>query len=580
MPLETRSDGSLVKLEEWKWLVSKLKASWKLQMLGVLGLCGTSLLWLVDPLIIKWLIDVVLPARSVASLGVAVALLLAAFVGRFFMLIASLYTASLTGQHLILGLRRRLFAKLQRCSTQFFETHQIGDLSYLLEQDVDQVGGLGADIIPTLVRIILTALLTVGMMFRLNVILTLVVIVFLPIFIVLGVTFRRILQKAASQSRAAAGQRNSILLESLTGAVQIQLLGALLPISRRYVHGVGKALRANLGERRCQLAYSAASLCTIACATTVMLGFGGARVIHGALSIGGYVAFYTYLLRLFEPLNTAIDMHSRLQKGRVSIRKLMDLEALQPAFPETGRAGNWDVGPVQEIQYHDVSFEYASGCSVLRGVNLTLQLGDRLVLAGASGCGKSTLIKLLARLYEVPIGAILIDGVDIREIHVDDLRKRIGVVPQEPVLFEGTIRENLLIGRRRASESEILKAIHVACLEDVLAKRPEGLDCKLGQFGAGLSGGEKQRLAMARVVIQQRPILVLDEATSALDPHIKASVLSRLAEVTADKIVIVVSHDSMTKAWAGREVIVQEGRCVERQAEPKLPEGLDAQLIC
>lgn len=551
---------------EWRWLAKKLKFSWKLQALGVIGLCSTSLLWLVDPLIIKWLIDVVIPARSVNLLGMAVLLLLAAFGGRFFLLISSLYMSTLTSQRLVFSLRRQLFAKLQRCSAEFFETRKTGDLSYMLEQDIDQVGTLGADIIPTLVRIVLTAVLTMAMMFRLNWTLTWLAIIFLPLFVVLGVTFRRILQHAASRSRSAASHRNSLLIESLTGAIQIQLLGALAPINRRYVHGVADALRASLAERRRQLAYSAASLCTVACATTIMLGFGGVRVIHGALTVGGYVAFYTYLLRFFEPLNTAIDMHSRLQKGRVSVCKLIELESLQAQASQVPHAHR-TLDSVRTVSYKNVSFAYRNGRPVLRGIDLVVNRGERLALVGTSGSGKSSLIKLLARLYELPEGTICINGVDIRDMHPDDLRKVIGVVPQEPILFEGTLRENLLFGKPDATDADIEQAIYIACLEEVISKLPLGLDHRLGQFGAGFSGGEKQRLALARVVIQQRPILVLDEATSALDSETKAAILSRLAAFTADKVVLVISHDSVHRAWADRGLLIHDGTCVEFEDE-------------
>jgi ABC-type bacteriocin/lantibiotic exporter with double-glycine peptidase domain len=564
---------------EWRWLARRLRFSWPLQALAAAGLCGTSLLWLIDPLVLKWLIDVALPSHQLKGLAIAILLLLLTFGGRFFLLIASLYTSSLTSQRLVFALRKNLFSRLQRCSTEFFETHQTGDLAYLLEQDVDQVGSLGADVIPTLVRIVLTAVLTLAMMLRLNWSLTASVIIFFPAFIFLGVTFRKILQQKASRARTASAHRNGLLVESLTGAIQAQLLGALLPLRRRYVHGVSESTRASLSERKQQLAYSAASLCTVACATTLMLGLGGVRVIHGALSIGGYVAFYTYLLRLFEPLNTAIDLHSRLQKGRISVRKLMELEEVESEPISSGDAVLALPATVEEVTYQDVSFQYRNGPTVLDRVNLSLHKGERVVLAGASGSGKSTVVKLLTRLYELPNGAIRINNVDICLIPPEQLRRMIGVVPQEPILFEGTIRENLLLGARHASAQQLRKAIYCSCLEEVVARMPGGLDYRLGHFGAGLSGGEKQRLALARVLIQNRPILVLDEATSALDPEIKATVLSRLAEAAADKVVLLISHDSFSQSWATRGVWMNTGTPVEFWPGSTPRQRFDVELI-
>lgn len=213
-----------------------------------------------------------------------------------------------------------------------------------------------------------------------------------PDFIFIGIKFRQLLQRAALKSREAAVHRNSLLLESLTGAIQIQLLGALRPIARRYVRGTGAAVRANLAERRMQLAYSAVSLFTIACAATVMLGLGGVRVIGGGLSIGGYVAFYTYLLRLFEPLNTAIDMHARLQKARVSIRKLMEIDGLESVEAMPAQAPVAELAPeaVDRVAFNAVSFAYpGSARAGLSDVSFSVSRGDRLALTGPSGSARA-----------------------------------------------------------------------------------------------------------------------------------------------------------------------------------------------
>jgi ATP-binding cassette, subfamily B, bacterial len=545
---------------EWRWLWQKLRKTWRLQIFAVAGLCGTSLLWLADPLIVKWLIDDVIPGKNLKMLGLAMALLLTAYLGRVLLLTSSLYASACAGQSLVFRLRRKLFAKVQRCSGDFYETHHVGSLAYQLEQDVDQVGALGAEIIPTLMRITLTTGLTTAMMFNLSWWLTCSVILFIPIFLTSGVMFRRILQRAASRSREAAARRNSFLIESITGAIQIQLLGALWSIRRRYMKVVVSAVRANLAERKSHLTYSFVSLFTVAFATTVMLGFGGIGVVEGSLSVGGYVAFYSYLLRLFEPLSSAIEMHARLQKGKVNVRKLMDLDSLRPQLSEASMVAKDTPGAVDEISCEGVSFGYSDDCQVLADANLFLRKGELVAIVGQSGSGKSTLTKLITRLHEVSKGSIRIDGVDIRDLNINGLRTLIGIVPQDPILFEGTIRENLVLGKRDAAQWEIERAIHVACLDDVLKKVPGGLDYRLGQFGSGLSGGEKQRLALARVIVQERPVLILDEATSALDYEVRLKLLDRMSEVSTNKVALIIGHDSVSGWRADRVVEVRNGR--------------------
>ncbi len=557
-----------------------MRPSWRLQLFSILSLCGTSLFWLVDPLIIKWLIDSVIPQRNLNLLGLAVILLVGGYCGRFSLLIASLYTSALTGQRIMRRLRHTLFAKLQHGSAELFEHTPLAELVYQLEQDIDQVGALGGDTAPTLVRIVLTSALTVIMMFHLNWLLTITAILFVPVFVSVGVVFRRRLQFAASRTRDAAAKRNSLLMESLAGAIQIQLLGAIFPIKARYVKGVVKAMRVSLAERQTQLAYSAASLGTVACATVLALGLGGASVMRGQLSIGAYVAFYSYLVRLFEPLNTAIEMYSRLQKGKASMGKLMALEQLEVPKRDDEPSRCTLPESIDELVLDNVGFGYSPKRPVLRNVSFVARAGERLAVVGPSGEGKSTLLRLLSRVYEVQDGMIRINGVDTSSLSLQSLRRAMGVVPQEPILFEGTIRENMLLANRNACDEDIDTALYIAGLDRLLQSLPQGKDHRLGPFGAGLSGGEKQRLALARVILQKRPIVLLDEPTSALDAEVNARVLERLDKLAEPRILFVITHDDKTIRWASRIFKLENGKCMEVPEQTTLPSLTNESLAC
>jgi ABC-type bacteriocin/lantibiotic exporter with double-glycine peptidase domain len=555
MTPRTAAQEPITATTELKWCLSLLSNKWGAQAAAVLLLLTSSLLWTVDPWILKWLIDRVIPLRHWRSLIVAAGLFLGVYFGRFVSLGTSLYLSTLTAQRITLNLRRRLTTILQRSSASFYDTHAVGDLVYHVEQDVDQVGALDADIFPSLMRISVSAVLTLAMMLALNWQLTCEIVLFVPAFVSIGVVFRRILTNAGSRTRGAAAARASMLTEALTGAIQVQLLGAIRTVGRRYGRLALDAMRSSLAERKSQVTYSVLSLSTIAVASTVMLITGGYWVITGALSIGGYVAFYTYLLRLFEPLNSAVDMHSRLQKGRVSIRRIMDLERTEKRTDmERGERSRAALRTAETLKCDGLRFQYPSGRTVLTGPGVHVSRGERVALIGPSGTGKSTMLKLIARVHEPTGGRITLDGVDIRDISLDILRRIIGFVPQDPVLFEGTILENLLLGNRAATDVDIKNVLRVACLDGVVETLPGGLNYHLGPFGAGLSGGEKQRLAVARVLLRDPSMLVLDEVTSALDANVKSTFLRRLADYAGHKAVLIAGHDALIVRWADRVI--------------------------
>jgi len=309
-----------------------------------------------------------------------------------------------------------------------------------------------------------------------------------------------------------------------------------------------------LRERRLQLAYSGTSMLVIAAVSTMILFLGGSGVMDARLTIGSYVAFYTYLLRLFEPLNTVLEVYSRVQRVRVSIIKLMSLESVEPVRAGVGVERGAEIGHVASVEFKNVSFGYTKDTPILSGLAFKIRPGERVVVYGPSGSGKSTAIKLLTRLYDPSEGAVLVNENDIASLPVNTLRHCLGVILQEPIIFEGTIRENLMLANPDATEEQIREALDVACFAEVAEKLPGALDYRLGTLGSGLSGGEKQRLAIARVILQDRPILVLDEATTGLDAYVKDRLLRNIAEYSRKKAVLAISHDDVVRRWSTRVI--------------------------
>lgn len=541
------------------WFGARLLRCWRFEAVTIALLCVTGVLWQCDPIILKWLVDYALPGSHLKMIASGAMLLLIIQCCRLVTLSISLYTSARCGQQLAEILRLEAFEKINDLPVQMVEGTRAGDILYSLEQDVDQVVLLGSEILPTLMRIFLVTGLAVFMMWRLDSRLTLVTSASMPLFLGLGWYSRTVLKKFAEESRTAASERSGFSSEAIGGYVQIRILQAFARVRDLYARRVQQGTRALLSERKRQIFYSSASSLIVAIATTVMLGVGGINVIHSRLSVGSYVAFYTYLLRLFDPLNMAVDMFARLQRASVSIARLRSLsnastltrDETLASFRESHSQGDQETcGEVLECS--GLSFSYGNGHLAFQNISFTVRRGSRILIDGPTGAGKSTLLKILAGVYPDYQGDIFVDGVNMRSMAMHG--QLVGFAAQHPVLFSGSLRDNLLLGFPDATLKEIEEALYISCSDSIVTNLSKSLDYHISQSGAGLSGGERQRIALARVLLQRRPILLLDEALTGLDDSTKRELLSRLHAYTRDRITIVASHDPVCKMWTDQYV--------------------------
>ncbi len=547
---------------EWRWLWIEVRPLARYQAAALLCTVGAGALGLVGPLVMKWLIDRVLPQQRWDALAIAAGALFGASTLRELLTASGTYVRTLGVERLVYRLRLRLFKRLQVLPAAFYARQPVGDLVQRLERDVGLVGDLGSDIAATGVRMVIEISITAATLVVLDWRLASIVVPLLPVLAFVRHRYRGRLQQGAREVRDAFGQQSNLLNEALTGVTHVQLLGAEPRFARRYAHLGLKTLERFLRQRRLELTYAFLSMTTIAVGAALIVGYGGARVMQGHLTAGGLVAFYAYVGSIFMPLNTAVELYSRMNRVRASIRRLMDIEEVPDRLDEPSVAASLATRP-QALTWTKVTFGYDPGAPTLRGIDVTLGTGERVALVGESGCGKTSLLKLIPRLYDPTSGAIAIDGGDLRAFSLHDLRKAISVVPQDAMLFSGTIRDNLRLGRLDATSNEMMQAAAIAGLTEIVEKLPCGWDTPLGPMGSGLSGGEKQRLAIARALLQERPILVLDEATSALDAPSEDRLLTRLEPWCADRIVIVVSHRLAVARWAERIIVLSHGEIVE-----------------
>jgi ATP-binding cassette subfamily B protein len=561
---------------EVRWLLRQVSPFASLLFANFICIVGSSALTLVDPLIMKWLIDVALPKRDVR-------LVLVGALACCMVYLASLgmsYTATLSGsfvtQKMKFRIRISLLRRIHILSAKYHSNAQAGETLYRLEQDVDRVAELTGDIFPVIMHMVIVGIMVVVTMGILNRQLTLIVLPLLPIFYLIQRRFAGRLKEAADAVQGQEGKINAFLQEHLAGILQLQLLNRISTQGRKFARLAAQGARFQVQQRMTEIIFGGASVSVIVLGMCLILGFGGYQVTRGALSIGGLVAFYAYVVRLFEPIGIAVDLQSRFQRVGASIRRI--LEIMDKSQLSSIGLSNTSLGPniAPEVEFQSVWFSYKKDRLVLSDMSFRVEAGETVALVGLNGSGKSTVGMLTTRLHEPDTGRILIGGRDIQEVSRRSLRATVTLVPQNPILFDATVRENLLYGNPAATGQDLQRVVTITQLDEVLRKLPRGLDEPLGPLGARLSGGEKTRLALARTLLQQPRILIVDEITSALDAPTAENLLQGLELFRQARTLLVISHRPATILWAHRILVVDHGQVVDSGHHEKLMLRCDA----
>jgi ABC-type multidrug transport system fused ATPase/permease subunit len=545
---------------ELRWLVSRVKPFLRLHLGSYCFVVISSFLVLLDPLLVRFLIDDVIPSGRVRLLPLVA-------LGFFLTYVARLGTDSAASmlnfravQKMIFRSRLNLLRHLQRLSAEYHDKRPLGDTLHRLQNDVDQVATLSGEVIPSALRMATVFTLVMTTMLILNYRLTIVVVPLIPVFILVRRQFHDRLRRASDSVQEQSGKVIGFLEEHLSSIIQVQLLSCEQREARRFARLSGGAMRAQVKRRGTELFFTALLYLIIVAGISSVLGYGGYLVTAGKLTPGGLVAFYGYTLQLFIPLYGVVDIYSKLQRAGASIRRLMEITEAQATLHDNPGAVvlNPDAAAVVELQ--DVSFSYDAERPVLDEVSLRVNAGERVAIAGRSGNGKSTIARLVARLYDARSGTIMIEGTDVRDIKLRSLRSSVIFVPQDPVLFDVSLRENLLYGNSTATDRELDQVARLAQLENVIRKLPNGWHEPLGPRGNRLSGGERQRVALARALLQRPKVLILDECTSALDALTERQVLDALDGFLQNVTTIVISHRPFPTRWANRVIHLERGQ--------------------
>lgn len=474
------------------------------------------------------------------------------------------------GERLAFELRTRIFAQLQRLSIDFYTDEKAGRLLTRMTSDVEALSLLFQDGIVNLAVQGLTMLVVTVILFRLEPELALVTVLgVVPAMLGLTLWFRSASDRAYNVVRDRIADVLADLSESLSGIRLVIAANRRRHNLVRHRNIVGAYRDANVRTSEVNARYGPATDLVGVVGQILVLAIGGHLVLQGSLSIGTLAAFVLYLTTFFAPIQQLVQLYSTYQSGQAAVVKIRELLGTEPSVPEAADATA--LPPVEgRIELRDVSFGYLADVPVLREVSLRIEPGETMAFVGTTGAGKSTIAKLVARFHDPTGGAVLIDGHDLRTVTLGSLRRQLGLVPQEPFLFAGTIRDNVAFARPGASDDELLAACRAVGLDDLLTRLPDGLDTIVHERGVSLSSGERQLLALARAFHARPRVLILDEATSNLDLDSESKVERALDVVLEGRTAIVIAHRLATARRADRIAVIEGGRLVELGSHDEL----------
>ncbi|MGF1513209.1 MAG: ABC transporter ATP-binding protein [Elainellaceae cyanobacterium] len=465
-------------------------------------------------------------------------------------------------------LRLDAYAHLQTLSLSYFETAKAGDLSYRLTEDIDRVGEVINKLFHDFLPCVLQLLVVFGYMLYLNWQLTLATLVMVPLLAALIGWFGDRMLAASRRSQNRVSDLSSLVSETVSGMRIIQAFSAEAFELERFRHEAE-------GNRLAQ--YRTAWLRAVqfpvvgflyAISILLLLLLGGWQIAAGNLTGEAFGSYVAAVLLLIDPIAHITDNYSQFKQGEASVDRIFELLALRPAV--VGRPGAKPLPPVKgRVAYRSVSFSYGEQ-PVLQDLSLEVSPGEAIALVGPSGSGKTTLVNLLPRFYDPQGGEILIDGIDIRSVNLRSLRQQIGIVPQDTLLFSGTIAQNIAFGQRDVDMDRIVAAATVANAHRFIQAFSQGYSTYVGERGVNLSGGQRQRLAIARAVLLDPRILILDEATSALDSESEALVQEALERLMIGRTVFIIAHRLGTVRRADRIVVVDQGKIAETGTHQEL----------
>jgi ATP-binding cassette, subfamily B, bacterial len=531
----------------------------------------STLMVVVFPGVTKWIIDGVVRTHRPDRLLPLIALAAGAFVLQHAFNALRIILNNTFEQKVIFDLRSDLYSHIQLLPLRWFDNRATGDLMTRVIEDVNSVERVLIDGIEQGVVAVLQIVIVMAVMFYLNAKLALLALAPFPLLIAGALTYTLTAHRRYRLQRRAASAMNALLHDNLSGIRQIKSFVREKEEHARFNRVSAQLRHATLVVMRVWAIYSPSMSMCEAIGAVMVLGFGSHAVLTGAMQIGDLVAFLMLTAFLYDPISRLHQLNQLVQAGRAAGERVFEIldEPVEPGFvAEISDSGRARI--LGDIRYEDVSFSYAKGLHALRHISFHAPPGATIALVGATGGGKSTLVNLLVRFYEFGGGEIYVDDRPIREYALRSLREAVGVVTQESFLFNGSIRENLLMGKPDAREAELWRAVDAANARGFIERLPAGLESVVGERGVKLSVGEKQRLSIARALLKDPPILILDEATASVDTATERLIQEALERLMFHRTSIVVAHRLSTIVHADQILVLDHGRIIERGTHDEL----------
>lgn len=523
----------------------------------------STLVAMVPPYLVRWLVDAVLAAGELRLLLWGAAGIGLSYLLRDLFNMLRIRMNNSLEQQVILDMRTELFDKLQRLSLGFYANRSTGELMSRVVEDVNHVERVLLDGTEQAIVALLTLGGVAAIMFSLDPLLAACALVPIPFLILGAVWYTTRMRRLYRSVREKSAAMNAALHDSLSGLMQIKIFNREAYQARRFYEKADNYRRGQLQVMFTWGYFSAGMEFVGSLGSLFVLVAGGIGVIRGSASVGDVMAFLLYLNLFYEPVRRLHALNNLWQDALASSDRVFEILDTEPEIVEPANPVPLPRPFRGEVSFEGVHFAYGPGREVLRDIELRVAPGETIALVGPTGAGKTTLVSLIPRFYDVTRGSVRLDGVDVRRLSLRELRSQIAVVSQEPFLFNGTIRENILFGAEGATDDDVAQAARLAGADEFIERLPDGYEARVGERGVKLSVGQKQRIAIARAVLKRARILILDEATSSVDTVTEVKIQEALERLMREKTTFIVAHRLSTVRSADRIACISGGRIVE-----------------
>lgn len=568
-----------VTVPKLKRLWSYLRPYWHLELITFFVMALLAAVSIALPIAIQYMIDTLIPnlvASRVTGLLLRPVFLFALFLIGIYLANVLLswlrdYLAGFIGARIIRDLRSQLFRHLERLSLKFFQEHQTGEIMSRILSDIGRIQDLLTSTLLAFLTNILLLVAILAYLLNTNWVLTLAAIVPVPLTFIATHRFGLKLNKLAMSMQQTIATLSARLQESLLSIKTVKAFGQ----EEREKGKVDSVLDA-LTHTYVRTSYMNSLAVNVVefvnmVGPIVVLAWGVYLVAIGGMKLGELIAFYILLTFLYSPIHSLAQTNLQVQSAMASVDRTFEYLDVPVAIVEDSHPVSL-AAPRGEIELRDVSFAYADSIFRIDSLTLHIKPGARIALVGPSGSGKTTLVNLILRFMDPEAGEILFDGIDLRKVALGSLRDHIALVDQDPLLFRSSIAENIAYGNPQATRDQIIHAARVANIHDFIASLPQGYESEVGERGVTVSGGEKQRLCLARAILKDPKVLILDEATSALDSASEQLIQDSLRKILVDKTAIIIAHRLSTVQDADRIVALENGKIVDQGTHQELTE--------